>query len=121
MMPYIAPDDCRREMWIDPFSVHDSLSHNCSYGLSYIRQGHQLKGAYKGDSPRPLHGIGRPQQRHRWRRFGRVLRISFIGSLVPYPVIIRGVAGVSQKSKFSARVYAFTLDSPLPLRTYELA
>jgi hypothetical protein len=38
-----------------------------------------------------------------------VLRMSFIGSLAPYPAIIRGAVGVSQKSKFSARVYAFTL------------
>ena len=45
----------------------------------------------------------------RWRRFGAVLRMSFIGSLGPYPTIIRGAVGVSQKSKFSARVYAFTL------------
>src|SRR5712671_2148453 len=35
--------------------------------------------------------------------------MSFIGSLAPYPAIIRGAVGVSQKSKFSARVYAFTL------------
>src|SRR5882757_2973024 len=51
MMPNITADDCRREMWIDPFSTHDSLLHNCSHGLSYIRQGHQLKGDTQGDSP----------------------------------------------------------------------
>ena len=44
-----------------------------------------------------------------WRRFGAVLRMSFIGSLAPYPAIIRGAVGVSQKSEFSARVYAFSL------------